>query len=124
MRGYGNEMASPLLLRHPSSLEHDTGVHPERVARIEAIEHVLSARDWLHWDVRESPAVERDVLRAVHPDAYVERIAALSMGFCLFNNAAVAARRALDRWGAERVLVIDWDVHHGNGTNDIFHAEP
>ena len=46
------------------------------------------------------------------------------MGFCLFNNVAVAARRALDRWGAERVLILDWDVHHGNGTNDIFHRDP
>jgi acetoin utilization deacetylase AcuC-like enzyme len=48
--------------------------------------------------------------------------AARAMGFCLFNNVAVAARRALDAHGAERVLVLDWDVHHGNGTNDIFHA--
>ena len=46
------------------------------------------------------------------------------MGFCLFNNVAVAARRALDHWGAERVLILDWDVHHGNGTNDIFHRDP
>jgi acetoin utilization deacetylase AcuC-like enzyme len=46
------------------------------------------------------------------------------MGFCLLNNAAVAARRALDRWDAERVLILDWDVHHGNGTNDIFHRDP
>ncbi len=46
------------------------------------------------------------------------------MGFCLFNNVAVAARRALDAHAAERVLVLDWDVHHGNGTNDIFHASP
>ena len=44
------------------------------------------------------------------------------MGFCLFNNVAVAARHALDRHAAERVLVLDWDVHHGNGTNDIFHS--
>jgi acetoin utilization deacetylase AcuC-like enzyme len=46
------------------------------------------------------------------------------MGFCLFNNVAVGARRALDRWDAGRVLILDWDVHHGNGTNDIFHADP
>jgi acetoin utilization deacetylase AcuC-like enzyme len=47
-----------------------------------------------------------------------------AMGFCLFNNVAVAARRARDAHGVERVLVLDWDVHHGNGTNDIFHADP
>ena len=45
-----------------------------------------------------------------------------AMGFCLISNVAVAARRALDTHGLERVLVLDWDVHHGNGTNDIFHA--
>jgi acetoin utilization deacetylase AcuC-like enzyme len=45
-----------------------------------------------------------------------------AMGFCLFNNIAVAARHALDGRGLERVMVLDWDVHHGNGTNDIFHA--
>ena len=45
-----------------------------------------------------------------------------AMGFCLFNNVAVAARHALDRHDVERVMVLDWDVHHGNGTNDIFHA--
>jgi acetoin utilization deacetylase AcuC-like enzyme len=42
------------------------------------------------------------------------------MGFCLFNNAAVAAAHALQERGAERVFVLDWDVHHGNGTAAIF----
>ncbi len=184
MRGYGNEMPAPLLLRHPSSLEHDTGTHPERPARIVAIERALADRDWLGWEVRESPAAELSVVHAVHPADYVQHIAELSaagggaldidtvasegsyraalhaaggaaalvdelmggdgarfgaslhrppghhalparaMGFCLLNNAAVAARRALDRWDAERVLILDWDVHHGNGTNDIFHRDP
>jgi acetoin utilization deacetylase AcuC-like enzyme len=53
------------------------------------------------------------------PGHHAER--ATAMGFCLFNNVAVAAQRALEL-GAPRVLVLDWDVHHGNGTNDIFHA--
>jgi acetoin utilization deacetylase AcuC-like enzyme len=44
-----------------------------------------------------------------------------AMGFCLFNNVAVAAQHALDARGLERVMILDWDVHHGNGTNDIFH---
>ncbi|HSE98845.1 MAG TPA: histone deacetylase, partial [Blastocatellia bacterium] len=47
-----------------------------------------------------------------------------AMGFCLFNNAAIGARYAQARYGAERVLIIDWDVHHGNGTQDIFYKDP
>jgi acetoin utilization deacetylase AcuC-like enzyme len=43
-----------------------------------------------------------------------------AMGFCLFNNAAIAALYARARYGAERIAVIDFDVHHGNGTQDIF----
>jgi len=44
-----------------------------------------------------------------------------AMGFCLFNNVALAAQRAIADHGLERVLILDWDVHHGNGTNDLFH---
>jgi acetoin utilization deacetylase AcuC-like enzyme len=47
---------------------------------------------------------------------------AQAMGFCLFNSVAVAAQYALDVRGLERVMILDWDVHHGNGTNDIFHG--
>jgi acetoin utilization deacetylase AcuC-like enzyme len=59
---------------------------------------------------------------AIHrpPGHHAER--ARAMGFCLFDNIAVGAQRALDEHGLERVLILDWDVHHGNGTNDIFHG--
>ena len=46
------------------------------------------------------------------------------MGFCLFNNAAIAARHAQKRHGIERAAVIDFDVHHGNGSQDIFWSDP
>ncbi len=46
------------------------------------------------------------------------------MGFCLFNNVALAARYALDRYELERILIIDFDVHHGNGTQETFYDDP
>lgn len=48
---------------------------------------------------------------------------ATGMGFCLFNNIAIGARYAQHRHGAERVLIVDWDVHHGNGTQDVFYRD-
>jgi acetoin utilization deacetylase AcuC-like enzyme len=46
------------------------------------------------------------------------------MGFCLFNNAAIAARAVQREAGVERVLILDWDVHHGNGTQHTFETDP
>jgi acetoin utilization deacetylase AcuC-like enzyme len=173
-------MTRGIYLRHPSSLEHDTGDHPECAARIVAIERELERRRWLGLERLSAPAVDRETVEAVHPAGYVDRIADVSargggmldmdtvassrsfeaalhaaggavgavtalaardadvafcglrppghhaeraraMGFCLFNNVAVGARHALAGLGADRVLVLDWDVHHGNGTNDIFY---
>ncbi|MFC1978821.1 histone deacetylase [Chloroflexota bacterium] len=47
-----------------------------------------------------------------------------AMGFCLFNNVAVAAKQAIDKYGLNRVLIVDFDVHHGNGTQDSFYDDP
>ena len=47
-----------------------------------------------------------------------------AMGFCVFNNVAIGARHALQSHGLERVAVLDFDVHHGNGTEDAFHEDP
>lgn len=46
-----------------------------------------------------------------------------SMGFCLFNNIAVAAKYALERYELSKILIVDWDVHHGNGTQDVFYDD-
>ena len=45
-------------------------------------------------------------------------------GFCIFNNVAVAAKYALETQGAERVMILDWDVHHGNGIQNMFYDDP
>ncbi len=56
------------------------------------------------------------------PGHHAERM--MSLGFCLFNNVAVAAQHLIDHHGLSRVLILDWDVHHGNGTQHTFESDP
>ena len=90
-------MGRALYLHHPSSLEHDTGNHPENAGRIVAIERELAERDWLGYEREPAPAVSRETLEAVHPDAYVERIAAVSeRGGGMLDADTVASSHSFD----------------------------
>ena len=70
----------------------------------------------LNGDIKNAFCLVRPIGHHATPD--------LSMGFCLFNNVAIAAKYALDVCGLERVAIVDIDVHHGNGTEDIFADDP
>jgi acetoin utilization deacetylase AcuC-like enzyme len=121
------------------------------IARIHDPAYIDSVRElaeegggWLDWDTAVSPksyqaallaagaglmAVDRSLsggqnaFMLVRPPGH-HACRSRGMGFCLFNNIAVAAAHALDDLGLERVLIVDWDVHHGNGTQAAFYAEP
>lgn len=65
---------------------------------------------------------DRTALCLVRPPGH-HALRAAPMGFCLFNNVAIGARLAIDELAVERALIVDWDVHHGNGTQDAFWSD-
>ncbi len=67
--------------------------------------------------------VLKNVFCAIRPPGHHAETNA-PMGFCLFNNAAIAARYAQSKYNIRRVAILDWDVHHGNGTQEIFYNDP
>jgi acetoin utilization deacetylase AcuC-like enzyme len=138
----------PYLQRHEAPLATD-----EQLARVHPLEYVRAIRDaapergtvHLDPDTAMNPWSLQAALRAagagvlavdlvlkdevkgafcsVRPPGH-HACRARSMGFCIFNNVAVAARHALHQYGLDRVAIIDFDVHHGNGTEDIFEGDP
>lgn len=72
-------MGPPLYFSHPACLEHETPrEHPERAARITAIESSLAERGWLGYEVREAPPASREMLVAVHASEYVDAVRSMS----------------------------------------------
>ncbi|MEX2219376.1 MAG: histone deacetylase [Phycisphaerales bacterium] len=101
-----------------ADLDPDTSLSPESIdaallaagAAVDAAEAVMSGAAGAAFALVRPPGHHAEPGRA--------------MGFCLFNNIAVAAAGARARLGAERVLIVDWDVHHGNGTQAAFYGDP
>jgi len=98
-------------------IEADTVLSPESAdvawqaagTAIDAVRRVLAGED-------------RTAFCAIRPPGH-HALPSSPMGFCLLGNAAAAAAAAIHRWGLSRVLVVDWDVHHGNGTQDTFYED-
>jgi acetoin utilization deacetylase AcuC-like enzyme len=105
----------------PTWIDGDTPVSPEsyRVA-LKAAGAAMAAVDEV---VADTPGSADSLFALIRPPGH-HATPDRAMGFCLFNNAAVAARYAADRYGLERVAVLDWDVHHGNGTQDALWRDP
>lgn len=126
--------ADAILLAHPESHRDrvEAAIPEEGLARVDA-DTSASPKSWeaalaaigaatAAVDDVFSGAADNVFVAARPPGHHAERETA--MGFCFFNNAAIAARHAQKAHGAERVAIVDWDVHHGNGTQDIFWNDP
>jgi acetoin utilization deacetylase AcuC-like enzyme len=107
-------LAEELCARGATALDADTHISRESydVARLAAGAAMTAVDAAFAEDGGRAFALVRPPGHHATPDH--------SMGFCLFNNAAIAARYAQVKHSAQNVLIVDWDVHHGNGTQDIF----
>jgi len=99
------------------SIERPTWLDGDTVASKTSWEAVLLAAG------AAIEAVERGGFALARPPGH-HALSGRAMGFCLFNSAAVAARYAQAELGLARVAIVDWDVHHGNGTQEIFAEDP
>ena len=100
-----------------SMLDPDTSMNPHT---LDAAYHAAGA-GVLAVDMIMRSEIERAICCMRPPGHHAE--SGRAMGFCLFNNIAVAAAHALEAWDLERVAVVDFDVHHGNGTEQMFESD-
>ena len=99
-------------------LDPDTSMNPRSLsAALRAAGAVVAATDAV------MAGKAKSAFCAVRPPGHHATRRA-PMGFCLFNNVAVGAAHAIEKHGIERVAILDFDVHHGNGTEDAFHEDP
>jgi acetoin utilization deacetylase AcuC-like enzyme len=99
-------------------LDPDTSMNPKSLsAALRAAGAVVSATDMV------IGGRARNAFCAVRPPGH-HATRQRPMGFCIFNNVAIGAMHAIEAHGLERVAVLDFDVHHGNGTEDAFHEDP
>jgi acetoin utilization deacetylase AcuC-like enzyme len=116
--GYVERILSMVPEKGIVHLDPDTAMTPHTVkAALRAAGAVILATDLVL-----GKKAENAFCSVRPPGHHAERSKA--MGFCFFNNVAVGAAHALEEHGLERVAVVDFDVHHGNGTEDIFRADP
>ena len=103
---------------HPVMLDHDTYMLPDsyEIARLAAGGAVRAVEAVVRGEADNALALVRPPGHHARPDR--------GMGFCLLNNVAVGARHAQRALGVERVLIVDYDVHHGNGTQEAFYTDP
>jgi acetoin utilization deacetylase AcuC-like enzyme len=116
--GYIDSIASASPQRGLAHLDPDTAMNPHSLsAALHAAGAVVRATDMVIGGQTENAFCN------VRPPGH-HACRRRAMGFCIFNNVAVGAAHALEAHGLQRVAVVDFDVHHGNGTEDIFHGDP
>ena len=117
---------APEYISHVNSKAENGGgwLDPDTVMSLKSYEAALYATGGLLVAVEGVMKKEVDNAFAVVRPPGHHAVQSRAMGFCIFNNVAIAAKFALSKFSLKRILIADFDVHHGNGTQDAFYADP